>query len=154
MKIIFLDCDGVINNWNWFKDHRDKKVKRFYGENIDFDNLMNVRYIVKETYAKIVLTSTWRKSQKSITALNLAFKKIFLDEIFSITPISESGYRGEEIQQWLNNNKDLNIESFIIIDDDADLDPYKDRWIQTDMNYGLTDYLAWKSISMLKGNIK
>ena len=55
MKIIFLDFDGVINNWNKF-------------DGIDEANVINLKEIIHATSAKIVVTSS----------KNIRFKKILM----------------------------------------------------------------------------
>ena len=45
MKVIFLDFDGVINNWNNF-------------DGVDINNVLPLLEIVKITDAKIVATSS------------------------------------------------------------------------------------------------
>lgn len=52
MKIIFLDIDGVLNVFG--KSH-DQYGKTFHKH---FEN--NLKYIIEQTNAKIVLSSTWR----------------------------------------------------------------------------------------------
>ena len=51
MKIIFLDIDGVLNNYNTLGE----------GANWEPDLVKILNRIIKETKAKIVLSSTWRQ---------------------------------------------------------------------------------------------
>lgn len=109
MKIIFLDFDGVMALMH--KD-RDEFGSLFHTEFIN-----NLKKIVDNTGAKIVVSSTWRSSGLS------EMKKMWLSrkmpsEIIDITPRCD-GYtsysdrdfetkyltvcRGHEIQWWLSN---------------------------------------------------
>jgi len=58
--------------------------------------------------------------------------------------------RGEEIKSWLDEYKDQNIESFVIIDDCNDMDPYMDHLVQTDHKIGLQDQDVEKAIKILE----
>ena len=54
-------------------------------------------------------------------------------EVIDITPTLKSGNRGEEIAQWLHDNKYM-VNSFIILDDEnTDMYPFNNssRFIQT-----------------------
>lgn len=46
--------------------------------------------------------------------------------------------RGIEIQQWLDDNEDKNIESFVILDDDMDMEHLMEHGVFTDTDIGLT----------------
>ena len=53
MKVIFLDVDGVLNT-----KYSKSRCGRFIG--IDKDKVAQLKRIVDETDAEIVLSSTWR----------------------------------------------------------------------------------------------
>ncbi len=119
MRIIFLDIDGVLNNVC--------TTEYYQGElGIDDENLKNFALLYeqsnKEEDTRVVLSSSWRidkfnKAPNSYTYLEEKLTKYNI-RIDSITPIEEiSLKRGKEIVRWLNDHKDLNISSFIIIDD-------------------------------------
>lgn len=52
------------------------------------------------------------------------------------TPI-HSGYRGNEIDLWLASWQGEAIESFVILDDDDDMEPFMDNLVQTSFADGL-----------------
>ena len=116
MKIIFLDVDGVLNN------SRSKE---------NFENMAGcetakiklLRKIVKATDAILVLSSDWRISESHFKYLNARLNKHGL-RISSQTPVLKRSHRGFEINSWLRKNDDLNIESWIIIDDEIFTDFY------------------------------
>jgi len=116
MKLIFLDIDGVLN-------HQDAYVRGECGYNrdseyqpfaLDSKNLINK--LIRETDAKIVISSTWRKSGFEWIK-DVWEKEGMLGEIIDITPSIENtvynfsdsiqkckyawDHRGTEIEAWL-----------------------------------------------------
>lgn len=166
MKIIFLDIDGVLNVIGQGHDQ--------YGQIFHKEFVENLRYIIEQTNAKIVLSSTWRF--KGIDVI----KQMWIDrnlpgEVIDITidsfDLIEEGLfsdfdevkRGNEIQRWIDDNI-YNIESYVIIDDDTDMLPNQiNRFVQTscninhidcvDIGYGLTKICANKAIRILEWNL-
>lgn len=159
-KIIFLDIDGVLNV---YCESRDKFGCTFHKHFVD-----NLRWIIDQTNAKIVISSTWKfdgleTMQKMWKYRNLPGK------VIDITPnevdVVERGIcefydlvdRGFEIQQWINDHK---IENYVIIDDDNDMLPYqRNNFVRTannsdhpdciDIGYGLTKKCAEQVIKIL-----
>jgi len=141
MKVIFLDIDGVLNVCT---KQRDEFGSIFHKEFVD-----NLRHIVEETNAKIVITSTWRFSGLN-TMKEMWLKRNLPGEVIDITPFKskkekktlgwsnlpfrERCERGEEIKDWLELNE---VDSYCIIDDDCDfLTEQMCRFIQTSDNWG------------------
>lgn len=152
-KIIFLDVDGVLNSW--------KEVKRLpkgsYGLLGTFDiHVERLARIVKQTGAKIVLSSSWRSGfyftedkhfQEHITD---KFKQFGI-EVFSTTGFDLDRNRGKEILAWiLLHNKP--IDTILIIDDEVkDISEFfnKKRIIKTSMKKGLQEKDVKKAIKIL-----
>lgn len=63
----------------------------------------------------VYIVNTWK-----ISTLEEKLKKSEII-LISRTPILPSGYRSEEIKSWLDNWRDELVESFVIIDDYADI---------------------------------
>lgn len=171
-KIIFLDIDGVIATpqsidesglWTFTKDCLD---------------LLGV--ILKETGAKIVISSSWRLHNVEETKEHFAEHNFpFCDDIIGVT-IRAYHYivsgedskrphlsipRGVEIKQWLDTNiysdngKDWNMKmpgvdfTYVILDDDTDmLLEQKDYYLRTKSRIGLTEEIAKKAIQILNQN--
>lgn len=153
MKVIFLDIDGVLN----FNGCRDK-IGGIYFVNDDKINLL--KEIIERTGAKVVLSSTWRigwfdrdDGKETIHAIDFTkLEKKLKDNgitFLSRTPITNDGYRGEEIRKWLERWNGEKIDRFIIIDDDSDMKPYMDRLIQTSFNQGLQPNNVKKAVKLL-----
>lgn len=144
MKIIFLDIDGVLNCESTFikrEEHFDMTGEIL--SDVDEEKVILLMQIVKQTDAKIVLTSSWRDSwekqgekyvpiRDSSKKADEIFKRNGI-EIYSITPhIKEN--RPKEISKWLDNHGGKENIKFISLDDDF----FK---FQYDM-YGIGDCLV------------
>jgi hypothetical protein len=139
MKIIFLDIDGVLNV---IEQGRDEYGQIFHQHFID-----NLKKIIDETGAKIVLSSSWRKSSLTIIQEMWKFRNL-PGEVIDVTPslylqkggsivfynnklVKEptpkiNGYtipRGAEIEYWLKNESSLidKVTNYVILDDDTDM---------------------------------
>ena len=159
-KIIFLDIDGVLNVIpQGFDDYGAKFHK-------DFEH--NLRWIIEQTGAKIVISSTWRMSGLKVMR-EMWEKRDLAGEVIDITPtevdVVERGTcefydlvdRGYEIQQWIDDN---NVKCYCIIDDDTDMLPtQKNNFVRTannqdhpdciDIGYGLTKQCAERVVAIL-----
>jgi len=156
MKIIFLDIDGVLNC--------SESIQYFYHKANTLNAskifpdvfLSRLRKLIDLTDAKIVVSSTWRIDYPDgynwVTLIN-NLKKYNLDkEITDITPdlTHPSIQRGDEIRKWLNDNKSLNIENFVIIDDDDDMREFtKTNLAQTSWITGFTEEVYHKALNIL-----
>lgn len=150
MRVIFLDIDGILNCQNAYRADECKYVEwvNANGEKKHHQSFCTwskalLNRLIKETDAKIVISSTWRHS-------GLDFMKEVWEieemegEIIGITPSFRrdiDGYtipRGCEIDYYLKNELNFNhinwdkqiqqkyieesgLENYIIIDDDSDM---------------------------------
>lgn len=161
MKVIFLDIDGVLNV---YCEGRDQYGCTFHQHLVD-----NLKRIIDETGAKIVISSTWRIDGLDVMKEMWLYRNL-PGEVIDITPnevdIVNLGIcefydlvdRGYEIQQWIDDNKP---EKYCIIDDDNDMLPsQKPFFVRTsgnsnhhdcvDIGYGLTEICAENVINILK----
>ena len=164
MKVIFLDLDGVMNV---IPQGRDRFGAVFHSHFID-----NLKRIIDETGAKIVISSTWRHSGLSVMKdmwetrglpgevidITTDCAQIIYDENDEFLSY-ESVERGYEIKEWLDKNPD--VESYVILDDNDDMLKEQLRnFVQTsdnishpdciDIGYGLTSICTDKAIEILK----
>jgi hypothetical protein len=162
MKVIFLDIDGVLNTGaysvHFFElakliDKTKKEAKAFRQEILrdEFGNKFDplavdaLKMIIEDTGAKIVISSTWRKSGLTFCEKMWEFRDL-PGEVIGITPVLNTA-RGEEIAEWLKENE---TESFVIIDDDRDMLPEQiNSFVKTSGTYGLTLKDAQKAIEIL-----
>ena len=138
IKVLFLDCDGVLNS------NSDLSVRSGRSETIDSIYVLDMKKvrllqkIVEDTGCKIVLSSVWRLHDEGIKTL-----EYYGINIHDVTP-SISGPRGAEIRYWINNSTDM-VYRYAIVDDDSDMLP--DQFVnffQTDPDYGLTETIAYR----------
>lgn len=157
MKIIFLDFDGVLNHEMYYHKRFEE---RYSGDDIgppyidiDPQSVENLNYIIENTGASVVLSTTWRHSgvEYCVDVLNV---RGFRGNVIDRTPHFWDSWavRGNEIQHWIDTNKfPEGIESYVILDDDSDmLLGQKNNFVRTDFKYGLTKELSDVAISILK----
>jgi hypothetical protein len=158
-KIIFLDIDGVLNSNSFFQSDEYEKLDRWVSM-IDEKAVELLNDLIKETNAKIVISSTWRKSLNKEELLEILKSKGFEYDILDYTPylvfrdldyVKGSVPRGCEIQAWLNHNySHPDSVNYIIFDDDSDmLLSQTQRFIWVDGWHGLTPNLTYKAKRIL-----
>lgn len=152
MKVLFLDIDGIINS-------EDYAVYRYTTKKFDLDHFVDERavaflnYIIDETGARIVLSSSWRGSYEE-TEERLK-KAGFKYDFFDKTPYHPSRHRGTEIQEWIDKYEETHepLESYVIIDDDNDmLESQENNFVQCNFVHGLTSHDCYKAINILNKN--
>jgi hypothetical protein len=149
MKIIFLDIDGVIASLDHIRitslleeDNPDK-----YGYAFDPRCVKNLQYIIKQTNAKLIISSSWKSMGKE-ALLTMWKMRELPGEIIGTTPDLLRGSRGMEIQVWIDTN---DVTKFVIIDDDIDmLDSQSPYFVKTNPIVGLTVEDSIKVITILK----
>ncbi len=153
-KILFTDIDGVLYTSRYYNylSLNHKKFRDNYGFLFDPECIKNFNTIIEETDAKIVISSTWRRSGLDI------MRDLFRDrgikgDIIDLTPIAtiEDLFfcRGEEIENWLTFNG--MPDKFVVLDDASLGDGY-DNWngyIKTEMSTGITNEIKNKVIDYL-----
>jgi len=138
-KYIFLDFDGTLNTGRGEFMNPDR-----YGHHFDDIAVRNLRRIVEKTGAQIVVSSSWRhlgleKIREVWTSWGLP------GEIVGCTPgVWGDGRifdtRGEEIQQWLDENV-VDDYAYVVIDDMDDseaIEGQEDNWIEVDPHCGIS----------------
>lgn len=130
MKVIFLDFDGVINNWYEF-------------EGVSLENAKILRQIIMRTDAKIVVTSSnkyslQRNNNSSYLTSNFYRKYVkplneFGIEIYDLTPCIQYN-RTLEIKKYLDEHE---VEAYVIIDDDLIGEELQSHQVFLDLYKGL-----------------
>lgn len=144
-----FDIDGVINS-------EDYAIYRFYGKKFDLDEFIDERpivmlnYIIQQTGAKVVLSSSWRgdweNAEKRLKAGGFQYN------LFDVTPYDPKRFRGKEIKMWIDKyEKDHEpLESYVILDDDDDMLPEQENnFVHCDFQHGLTCKETYKAIDIL-----
>ena len=147
MKVVFLDIDGVLN---CASDGIDKVNKRCVNE---------FNKIIDQTDAKIVISSSWRDIYKFDELCNILHSNGLKGKIIGKTPswktshnnniVGAYGSRAEEIREWLEENKELDITKYAVLDDgfmDREMEP---NFVQTDLTEGLDPDDVIKCVKIL-----
>ena len=168
--IIFLDIDGVLNCQTFyqsqqFQDYKEakktlrksvksKQIERleYYSAQICRERIGWLNELCREINAKVVISSTWRKS-KTLEELQEIMN--YCGGTFNIIDVTPyTGYeRGTEISKWIQTNikketygvEYYDYHKYAIIDDDSDmLLNQRFNFFQTDNYSGLTPNTCYK----------
>lgn len=160
MKILFLDVDGVLNDYEVCKKATWEDDRTFFAKKY----VDRVNRILEATDAMLVISSSWRIRYDTIDDLKLAFRKFGfdMDRVIDKTPsryeghrFSEDTIRGLEIQRWLSENAEkYDVESIVILDDDQDMFHLNHRLVRTvgfqvDKDGGISEEQVAKAIEIL-----
>lgn len=144
MKVIFLDFDGVINDWYTMNSISEKSIKI-------------LKFIVEESNAKIVVTSSNKYSfQKNSNSLeNTLCYKIYIQslinhglEIYDFTPCILKN-RELEIKEYLKSHPE--IREYLILDDDYIFKEMLNHEVFIDLYKGLSEEHVIPSLKILNG---
>eukprot|EP00039_Didymoeca_costata_P019174 m.336518 g.336518 ORF g.336518 m.336518 type:complete len:184 (+) comp17876_c0_seq1:189-740(+) len=168
--VIFLDCDGVLSNHHAIEASFNEEIpfpeneliRDTKGNNTPLEKrcVKELQRIVKETGARVVLSTSWRlfREMREFLVNTLKDYKIEVDD--DDTPALRGG-RGWEIKAWLNEHP--KTENYVILEDsEANIYSIEDSLppghvvkteLRVDENWkeeGLTTEAANKAIAILK----
>ena len=166
MKAIFLDIDGVLNYTQWYYDERNPGNLNGQEGDIDPMCVERILRIVKETGAKVVISSDWRISWEG-TLVRLERMGLTRDIVIDKTPeliwqqisrdelsaYDDDGFchaysRGREIDMWLEAHPECT--NYTIIDDRTDFtDEQGPHFVHVNSYCGITDDNADIAIMIL-----
>ncbi len=162
-KVIFLDIDGVLNTKWWYTQMDRNSPRDQYGYAFDPKAVANLKRIVEETGADIVISSSWKsfgfsELEEMWTDRGLPGKLIGVtpnsvsDELLleaDIDSIELFHIRGKEIKEWLTKHG-KNVSNYAIIDDmDNMLPEQQSHFVQTNPEFGITEEDAEKAIAII-----
>ena len=167
-KVIFLDFDGVLNTERWHSQASRNELKDEYGYRFDPVAVDNLRKIVDETGAAIVISSSWKCM--GLTTMQKMWKDRQLPgKVIDITPNSVSdefllnvdlndmdllSIRGQEIKDWLIVKGGSGCK-YVIFDDMNDvLQEQESHFVWVDPAVGITKGNVAQAIRILDGGIK
>jgi hypothetical protein len=169
MKILFLDFDGVLCTANsatyYFEQHYENFGDQF-GELFDLDCVENLRHLIEQTEAKIVISSSWRYELGWERLQQMWQERKLPGELVGMTPIIHNACRGQEVKQWLENNgwpkeekdpllektlRDLSpIKNYVIVDDERGfLIEQINHFVRTQFQDGLSAEVTQQCIRCL-----
>lgn len=153
-RILFLDFDGVLNTPVYIHDHGI--------DGIDPARVDLLDWILDETKAGVVISSTWRLLTKSkheaLGELKDQLARIGMmknvDAVIDMTPdirFWNEGWRhldrGWEIDLWLRVRKFHG--DFVVLDDEG-VNPHTMHLVKTELYTGLTKPLAEEVVAAFK----
>ena len=152
MKVLFLDISGVLYTKEYITKiinllGRSQYVALLRNIMIPFDyrSCKLLRDFVTKTNTKVILSSTWRLNPKSFNIIREYAGIEIYDKTPTLIEITRKekqqyiyNYRGEEIQQYLDNHKE--ITNYVILDDDDSniLESQMKHFVKVDGKVGLT----------------
>ena len=147
-RYIFLDIDGVLNTGR--NDCLDPERN---GHPFDSEAVSNLGRIVRQTGARLVISSSWR--HMGLGKLREMWQRCGLPGgISDVTPGAWGEdetfpTRGDEIKAWLEAR--TGPVSYVVLDDnDEHVAGQEGRWIIVNPHYGISGEDADTAISILK----
>lgn len=162
IKIIFLDFDGVFTSQQFYKrqnlsveDFHKKFPGDKHGDAWDPKVIKLINKLIEKTKAKVVVSSTWRRSKNGLQSMQELWKdRNMSGEVIDITPITNN-IRGIEIQEYYESlsfrhwnwdgpevkkeKEKCTLETYCIIDDDSDmLYEQRNNFVHCSNEYGFT----------------
>lgn len=158
---IFLDIDGVLNNMNYwdecFARHHVKGIMSMHCFPFDpkcLNNLFKLNQeLQKKNYnVKIVLSSTWRLNRVDTEIVNSRLAEYGM-RIFANTISLNSGNRGLEIKDFLEDEQYGKADNYLILDDE--IKDIKEQFegkniIHTNFNTGFDNAKLEEAIKKVK----
>ena len=156
MKIIFLDFDGVMDTeyYSHILCEAGKPIADEYGLLFDPECVKNLKYIIDNTGADIVVSSTWKDDMGYKGILDMWKHRGLPGFVTDVTPTTAEHHRGDEIDAWL---KECPTECNYIIIDDLDACNFNEhqipRLLIVNPLFGLDEYTAERAIRKLNGEL-
>ena len=165
MNIIFLDIDGVVNtliiDTKPFDTQRGQITRDgFYyklnmPDDLEVSNRQAVMWLNKlcrDSGARIVITSTWRGRNQNYQRVANALYNTGLFEDIIIEGATEwlDTPRGAEILKYLEDHYPYTQPSYVILDDDADMDGCMGHLVQCNTHHGFGYPEYEKALKILK----
>ena len=170
-KYVFIDFDGVLNTERYHSElvSSGQKCSDQYGPLFDPVAVGNLKRIVDETEAEIVIISSW-KLEGVDRMVSLWKARKMPGVLAGCTPDCISGMdllnvnledsatfanlagKGNEVKQWLRENAPKKADGYryVILDDVPDFLPEQmENYIQVDSRIGITEDNVVKSVEKL-----
>ena len=155
MNIIFLDIDGVFNSERLVDRLVSQGCTEANHDFIDLNELTRFIYFINKYNIKIVISSSWRIDgyKETCDYLKGTLMAPIIPYVIGVTPRSQSGFRGTEIDFFIYANKVnheqysflmkdaqyITIDNYCIIDDDDDMtdEQKQNHFVHTNWEIGL-----------------
>ena len=153
MKIIFLDFDGVMDTA--YYDHvlskEGKPGSDEYGCIFDPNCVKNLKHIIDETSADIVVSSSWKYLMSYQDFLEMWEARNLPGFVTDVTPVPvERRNSGDEIEAWL---EECHTECQYVIIDDLEANNFNEhqipRLLVVNPIFGIDEDIAERAIALL-----
>jgi len=131
--IVFLDFDGVVNSQAYAIE---SGISPGSSDFIDPVAVERLNFFLKETGAKVVISSAWRELHPMADVIRFLEEKGFKysERVIGKTPSDPNAPRGDEIVSFLLTQPPC---PFVIFDDRDDMSVVRDHLVQTNPMFGL-----------------
>ena len=146
MKCIFLDFDGVINNWYQFNG-------------VSIENAMILKIIADKTGAKIVATTSNKYNLQRTDKIDYYESKFYNNyvkylnelgiQIYDLTPLVDKN-RTLEIKKYIQEQE---VEEYVILDDELIDEELQEHQVFIDLYRGLQEEHITPAINILNGQL-
>jgi hypothetical protein len=164
-KLIFLDIDGVVNTLEISDKPYETNTGKIPREDFYFElcmpddghvsntqAVMWLNKLCRDSGARIVISSTWRGRNQNYQRVAEALYNTGLFEDIIIEGATEwlDTSRGTEILKYLKDHYPYIQPSYVILDDDADMDGCMDHLVQCNTHHGFGYPEYEKALKILK----
>lgn len=156
MKIIFLDFDGVMDTayYDYILSKNGLPGSDEYGCVFDPNCVKNLKHIIDETGADIVVSSSWKVFMSYKQFLEMWEYRKLPGFVTDVTPTPPHRCnRGDEIDVWL---EECNTDCQYVIIDDLDASNFNEhqipRLLVVNPFVGLDEVTAERAIQLLNAN--
>lgn len=151
MRVVFLDIDGVLNTLGWLYAHAHRADARDPQNMIDPAHVAHLNTLTGRTGASLVISSSWRVLYPTHEMRVVLRRAGVTAPVIDRTPHT-GPRRGHEIAAWLKCRARHvgDVRSFVILDDNSDMEHLCDRLVQTHIDVGLREEHVKIAVEMLE----
>lgn len=164
LRYVFLDIDGVLNSRTYLRnageplyaDKHDPTDLEIGFNQMSPELVQRLNGLVVDGVA-FVLSSTWRRFYKVSLVQEMLHIRGFRGILIGATPALDERPRGQEIASWIESETGVELArgqrawpTFVILDDNDDMDRLRGRLVQTDYDTGLQDEHIERALQMLR----
>ena len=156
MKVLFLDFDGVMDTeyYDHILSEAGKPISDEYGLLFDPECVKNLKYIIDNTGADIVVSSTWKDDMSYKEILDMWKYRGLPGFVTDVTPTLSQGHnRGDEIDAWI---EECRTECQYVIIDDLEANNFNEhqipRLLIVNPFFGLDEETAERAIHILNAD--
>lgn len=146
MRCIFLDFDGVINNWDQF-------------DGVSIKNATILKRIIDSSNAKVIVTSSNKYELQRSNSIDYFKSNLYVTyikplndlgiEIYDLTPMIDCD-KTLEIKRYVEEN---DVDQYVILDDELVGEELQDHQVFLDLYRGLQEEHIIPALNILSGDL-